>query len=160
MLAWKCIQASTSAAGCCAACGSQYAPVVEKGRVETRPALDSKVWKQDAATATDGQRSTASPNRDPYRHIAVKRTTGYRPTCGCNAGEPVPCVVGDPFTGSGTSLQVAINTGRRFVGSEIAEHYLPLIEERAAQPWQPKDQRKPAPKRQKRDKRELLLFAE
>lgn len=162
MLAHKCIQASTSAGGCCAACGAQYAPVVEKGRVPTRPGEASKFneWKQDQATAADGQRSTASPNRDPQRHVAVKRTLGYRPTCSCNAGEPVPPTVADPFTGSGTTLQVAINTGRQFVGSEIADHYLPLIQQRSETPWQPKDQRKakPSPKRRKRSKREQLLF--
>lgn len=160
MLAWKCIQASTSAGGCCAKCGSQYAPVVEKGRVPTRPGEASKFndWKQDEATAADGQRSTASPNRDPQRHIAVKRTLGYRATCNCNAGEPVPCVVADPFTGSGTVLQVSINTGRQFFGSEIAEHYLPLIEERAAKPWAPKTEKRPAAKKRKRRSRERLLF--
>lgn len=160
MLAWKCIQVATSAGGCCSACGSQYAPIVEKGRVPTRPGEASKFndWKQDEATAADGQRSTASPNRDPQRHIAVKRTLGYLATCDCNAGEPVPCVVADPFTGSGTVLQVSVNTGRRFFGSEIAEHYLPLIQERAETPWVPKTEKKPAVKRRKKPKREQVLF--
>jgi DNA modification methylase len=149
MLAWKCIQASTSAGGCCAECGSQYAPVVEKGRVATRPGNDTKV---------DGVSEDTHGNRDPQRHIAVKRTLGYRATCGCNAGDPVPCVVADPFTGSGTVLQVATNTGRRFFGSEIAAHYLPLIQERAATPWVPKTEKRPSVKRRKKLKRERLLF--
>lgn len=149
MLAWKCIQASTSAGGCCAACGSQYAPVVEKGRIPTRPGNDTKV---------NGTDDAEHGNRDPQRHIAVKRTTGYRPTCDCNAGDPVPATVADPFTGSGTVLQVSINTGRRFVGSEIAEHYLPLIQERAETPWVPKTDKKPKAKRRKHHRRQLTLM--
>lgn len=161
MLAWKCIQAATSAGGCCPACGAPYAPIVQKCRVPTRPGEASKFnkWKQDEASKADGQRSTASPNRDPQRHVAVKRTLGYRATCACNAGDPVPCTVADPFTGSGTTMQVAIHAGRRFVGSEIAAHYLPLIQERAATPWQPKEQRTAKPKaRRKRHHRERALF--
>jgi DNA modification methylase len=161
MLAWKCIQASTSSAGCCAECGSQYAPVVEKGRVATRPGNDTKTGEfqvLDPDSPYQGQPGTIVGNRDPQRHIAVKRTLGYRATCNCNAGDPVPCVVADPFTGSGTVLQVATNTGRQFFGSEIAEHYLPLIQERAATPWVPKTEKRPSVKRRKKLKRERLLF--
>lgn len=140
MLAWKCIQAATSKAGCCSACGAQYAPIIEKVRVPTRPGIDTKVGEYmvlDKDSPYQDHAGTICGNRDPQRHIAVKRTLGYRPTCGCQA-ESVPAIVFDPFTGSGTTLQVSVNTGRRFVGCEIAEHYLPLIQERAATPWAPK----------------------
>lgn len=161
MLAWKCIQASTSAGGCCAGCGSQYAPIVEKGRLATRPGNETKVegfQVLDPDSPYQGHAGTIVGNRDPQRHIAVKRTLGYRATCDCDAGEPVPCRVADPFTGSGTVLQVSINTGRQFFGSEIAEHYLPLIQERADTPWAPKTEKRPAVKRRKKLKREQLLF--
>lgn len=36
----------------------------------------------------------------------------------------------DPFTGSGTTGQVALSHGRRFIGCELNAGYLPLIEER------------------------------
>lgn len=43
---------------------------------------------------------------------------------------PVPCVAADIFAGSGTVGQVAIEMGRHAVLCELAEHYIPLIEER------------------------------
>lgn len=128
-LVQKCLSASISPGGCCATCGAQYAPVIEKSRVATRPGNNVKVWKHDNADELT-QRSDLSPNRDPKRHIQITKASEYRPTCDCHAGEQVPATVYDPFCGSGTTLQVAHWLGLRGIGSEIAEHYLPLIRER------------------------------
>lgn len=49
---------------------------------------------------------------------------GWRATCGCNAGEPVPATVLDPFAGSGTTLRVALQLGRRAVGCDLSRTYL------------------------------------
>jgi hypothetical protein len=154
MLAWKCIQASTSAGGCCWMCGSQYAPIVEKVFIPQADVCEAKRQK-GSNKGTDQANGWA----DTPRGTVSKKATGYRPTCGCNSvNDPKPCVVADPFTGSGTVLQVSINTGRQFFGSEIAEHYLPLIQERAETPWVPKTEKRPAVKRRKNLKRERLLF--
>ncbi len=50
--------------------------------------------------------------------------------------EPIPAVVFDPFTGSGTTLAVAVENGRRALGTELNPDYLPLIRDRltGAQP--------------------------
>ena len=53
-----------------------------------------------------------------------------RATCGCEAGDPVPCVVFDPFIGAGTVAAVAAKLGRNYSGSELSEKYL----EQQAQP--------------------------
>ncbi|MEK6272849.1 MAG: site-specific DNA-methyltransferase [Actinomycetota bacterium] len=42
----------------------------------------------------------------------------------------------DPFLGSGTTLKVAKNTGRRGIGYEINSDFQPLIEARLDEPWQ------------------------
>ncbi len=34
-------------------------------------------------------------------------TTGWTPTCQCDAGDPIPPTILDPFCGSGTTLLVA-----------------------------------------------------
>ena len=40
------------------------------------------------------------------------QTLGFRPACTCPAAKPVPCVVLDPFVGSGTTAAVAKALGR------------------------------------------------
>ena len=59
-----------------------------------------------------------------------KRTTvGWEPTCDCNA-EHVPCVVLDPFVGSGTTCAVASRLGRNSIGIDLNEEYLKLARKR------------------------------
>ncbi len=41
----------------------------------------------------------------------------------------------DPFVGSGTTMKVAFNTGRRGVGYEINKDFEPLIDARLQEPW-------------------------
>jgi DNA modification methylase len=125
----RAILASTSAGGCCAACGAQYAPVVDSERVPTRPGISNQIDP------------TGMPNRDPQRHVAVSKISGYRPTCNCNAGV-ARCVVLDHFAGSGTTGQVAVHLGRDFIGCELNPEYAAIAEQRINTPWQPKGEKK------------------
>ena len=69
-------------------------------------------------------------NRDPERHVTTTETVGWKPSCGCDAGEAIGAIVFDPFAGSGTTLAVAVNHGRRGLGTELNADYLTLIEAR------------------------------
>lgn len=60
------------------------------------------------------------------------RTTGWRPSCKCNA-DVLPCAVLDPFMGSGTVGVVAGRGGRTFIGIELNPEYITLAEQRLAQ---------------------------
>ena len=83
---------------------------------------------------------------DSLEGMVPKVTTGYKPTCDCAPDEmpdplerylgppelePVPCVVLDPFAGSGTTLKVARDLGRSAIGIDISEEYKKLAVERA-----------------------------
>jgi site-specific DNA-methyltransferase (adenine-specific) len=61
-----------------------------------------------------------------------KRTKeqSWIPKCKCGETNRVPCVVLDPFAGSGTTLMVAKKLGRKYVGFEMQEKYSNLIEKR------------------------------
>jgi len=54
----------------------------------------------------------------------------WQPTCICDAGEPVPQVVLDPFSGSGTTGQVAHMHRREYVGLDLSMEYIGLSRER------------------------------
>jgi hypothetical protein len=59
----------------------------------------------------------------------------WQPSCDHDAAR-VPCVVLDPFAGSGTTLRVARALGRHAIGIEINPEYVELIEKRCALPWE------------------------
>ena len=72
----------------------------------------------------------ANMTRDGFVPKRVK-TTGWRPTCKHTA-EPVPCVVLDPFFGSGTVGLVAERYGRKTIGIELNPEYVEQAKERIA----------------------------
>ena len=59
----------------------------------------------------------------PWRRIV--KTDNWEATCRCRDGVGVrPCVVLDPFVGSGTTCMVALEEGRSAWGVELSEKYL------------------------------------
>ena len=63
---------------------------------------------------------------------------GFRPTCDCATEGTVPCLVLDPFLGSGSTAIVAAQEGRSYVGIDLADEYCRLararIQRATAQP--------------------------
>jgi adenine-specific DNA methylase len=57
-------------------------------------------------------------------------TTHWAPTCTCNAGDPIPCVVLDPFGGSGTVAKVARDLGRSSVLIELNPEYVAIMKKK------------------------------
>lgn len=118
-LARRCILAGTSARGCCAECGAPWERVVERvGEIPRR-------WSgNDTPTQADNWR-----NDNGRSTQAVNTTTGWRPTCAHNAAV-VPCVVLDPFAGSGTVGAVATGNGRAAILIELNPAYCELARQR------------------------------
>ena len=125
-LARRCIAAGSSEWGACPDCGAPWARVVEKGEAVGR----------NPAGVPDGERTEHGIGR----HRACARagessstTTGWAPTCAHDKATPVPCLILDPFMGSGTTGMVAQNLGRRWLGCELNPDYEVLQRERTVQ---------------------------
>jgi len=97
-----CIKAGTSEAGCCPECLAPIRRLTERRTVEP------------VAGAV----------------VGTTVTVGWEPTCHCNAGPPIPCTVLDPFSGTGTTGEVALRLGRNYIGIELQEKYLDFSRKR------------------------------
>ncbi|CAK0753237.1 putative Site-specific DNA-methyltransferase (cytosine-N(4)-specific) [Gammaproteobacteria bacterium] len=119
-----CILAGTSERGCCPMCGKAWVRVVEKESINP--------WNErvtNGATSGSMERGYNENHGKGMSHDLGSRSTtvSWRPSCSCNAGDPVPCIVLDPFAGSGTVEKVAIRHRRRFIGTELSFKYIAEI---------------------------------
>lgn len=126
-----CIKAGTSEKGACAECGAPWTRTGNKTLVPTAKAAKTGVIddRDLSADSNDG-----GANRQKDGHIPGWRneftTTGWAPTCGCDAGDPVPAVVLDCFAGAGTVGLVADQLGRSSVLIEINPDYAEMARNR------------------------------
>jgi DNA modification methylase len=112
------IMCSTSEHGCCATCGTPWGRVVfRQGAV--RHDGDSGI-KRDRSYgwSRNGVDSTLDSG------IAKRTTVGWQKVCGCATNEVLPCIVLDPFVGSGTTVATALQLGRSGIGIDLSESYL------------------------------------
>ena len=121
----RCILAGTSERGCCPKCGAPWERITDH---EPRPENEERI----AELMAKGVRSRQSANLYTVHNPNTYNTTGWQPTCTCDAGAAVPCVVLDPFNGSGTTGAVAMELGRSYIGIELKAEYLELTRERLA----------------------------
>jgi len=119
-----CILAGTSAKGCCPDCGAPWERVVEK---QSSPRdYDSPVRR---GNENGWQPSCGNVGLRPDHEVHT-RTVGWRPTCDCDAGDPIPCTVLDPFLGAGTVGLVCEQLGRDWIGVELNPEYAKLAQDR------------------------------
>jgi hypothetical protein len=138
------IKAGSSEKGCCPVCGKPWVRVVETSQID-KPKKSGSI-KPYADMLGLSSSSGIRTNKMP-----VNNTTGWRADCNCKvmchdcgghyqdeAGnvcdtcegtcevtpEPIPCVVLDPFVGSGTTLLVARQLGRSGIGLDLSFTYL------------------------------------
>jgi DNA modification methylase len=120
-----CIKAGTSERGCCPKCGAPWVRVVEPDKEYKK--LLGKSWHDHKDDLTQGARQGSGGPKQIKGNGYL--TTGWFPTCSCG-GEPVPCMVLDPFAGSGTVAKVARDLGRSSVMIEINAAYVDIMKRR------------------------------
>ena len=140
-LAARLVKAGTSEKGCCPACGKQWERVVERDTDYPdgygNMGANASKW-MDKDKQSSGHRIQKNLNalraagRDHDNPFPARMTVGWQPTCDCGH-EPVPCIVLDPFVGSGTTVKVARELGRRGIGLDLSMPYLRLAQERNQQ---------------------------
>jgi DNA modification methylase len=120
-----CIRAGTSQRGACRACG---APWIRHIRVEGGGIGHD--WHPIKSLALGRGQGIAAPGMadGTYHRIDL----GFRKHCPCPTRDVVPCVVLDPFVGSGTVLAVARRLGRASVGIDLNPEYVALAKERSS----------------------------
>jgi DNA modification methylase len=121
-----CILAGTSEEGCCPLCGSPWERITKRSKL-TRP-------RPNDYTKRQGEEGTGNSCANSVAGVAVE-TLGWQQSCDCDCQTPgtVPCLVLDPFAGSGTTLAVAARLGRSGVGCELNPEYIALAEQRIAE---------------------------
>lgn len=111
------IKAATSERGCCPNCGAAWRRVVERSGGE-RYATGKSAAKNSNGLVTAFSGYTDGSSAPTFT------TIGWQPACTCDAGDPVPCTVLDPFAGSGTTGRVAASLGRAAILCDVSAEYL------------------------------------
>ncbi len=117
----RCISLGTSAYGCCPKCSAPYHRLTERSKVKRE--------RPNEHVKRTGEQGTGNVCGNTVAGVAVE-TKGWEAGCACNAGEPQPCRVLDPFAGAGTTLLAAVRMGRAAVGIELNEKYIDLARKR------------------------------
>ncbi len=118
-----CIKAGTSKKGCCPECRSPWVRVVEKGElIPDAPGYKPRGNKRPDSFVAVGMTLKGSDGQPAPNHHYEAITTGWQSTCN-HDHKPLPCIVLDPFSGSGTVGVVAIKLSRSFVGLDLKPDY-------------------------------------
>lgn len=132
-----CVKAGTSERGACSECGAPWVRVVDQ-QENVHPG-SSHDHKTDLVGHGAHRRGDGKPAgtvmAERWKAGRARTTTGWEPTC--EHADPytgsvptVPCVVLDPFSGSGTTGAVAVRLGRSYIGIELNPEYAALSRKR------------------------------
>jgi hypothetical protein len=110
-----CILAGTSSRGCCVKCGAPWRRVMSKGS-------GGAIGRAKLDHTHDAERGNFKTSSS--KGYIPGRTLKWQPTCSCGIEEVRPCIVLDPFVGSGTTCCASLGHGRWSWGIELNEKYL------------------------------------
>jgi DNA (cytosine-5)-methyltransferase 1 len=128
----RCIRAGTSDGGCCPACGAP-ARRLTGGRERIEGKGSGNKRRRIAGAAPEewtGDRTNGHMGSSVPWHPSRIDTLGWQLPCGHGDLPRVPCVVLDPFGGSGTTAATAVGMGRASIYVDASEKYRDLARER------------------------------
>ena len=112
------IRAGTSDGGCCRACGAPFQRRVQSEFIPQPDIRDTTKLRRSRPESLAGWGGS-------QRGRLQIETLGFEPGCDCDAAAPpAPCLVLDPFVGTGTTGEVARDLRRDFVGLDLSHVYL------------------------------------
>jgi hypothetical protein len=126
-----CIKMSTSERGVCPKCGAAWARVIESRHDSAHTGTTDSAY-ETGTTANRLALLRQQARKNGGEFATQSRTIGWRPTCGCEAGEPVPATVLDCFAGLSTSGVAALRLGRSYIGIELNPRYAEMSRKRLA----------------------------
>ena len=122
-----CIKAGTSEIGHCPVCNARWKRI----KIDTGERHNVEIYKGNAVK--DYEDASVQNPSDTKRRVLESMSKIYKhewvPTCECKE-KPVADIVFDPFMGSGTTAQVALELGRQYLGCELNPNYEALQQER------------------------------
>ena len=120
-----CIKAATSERGVCPQCRAPWARILEpSAEYAEKLTNNSTQWYS-------GKGKVDLHSGNSYSGITADyRILGWKATCQCNAGEPIPATVLDPFSGAGTTGIAACRLERSYIGIDISEKYTKMAKRR------------------------------
>lgn len=131
-----CVLAGTSERGGCSACGVPWKRVEERPQPpRSTPEVGAPMNDRDGGlTRQNGMERVGMSHKayDAWMKDNPARTVGWEAQCACEGASTKPCVVLDPFMGSGTVAMVALRAGREFLGIDLNEDYVLLAGARIA----------------------------
>ena len=120
------ILAGSSGYGVCPKCGAPWERVVEREDKGWDGSRYGERVVNASGGAISGGTAKSTLGSSHGRLTADYATVGWQPTCSCDAGDPVPAVVLDPFAGSGTTGEACryLPHPRKFAGLDLSPTYL------------------------------------
>lgn len=98
-------------------------------KTDTHFATFSKELVNPCILASTSEYGCCAVCHRSWERVIVKehetcKTVGWKKLCTCRTEDVVPCIVLDPFVGSGTTVVAAINHDRHGVGIDVCATYL------------------------------------
>ena len=136
-LAGMVIEIATSEKGCCAACGAPWKRVVERGAIDRAAQRECGADASGGYCGVSGRGYETAGAENPgllkariLDGMRARVTKEWARTCEHVGAAVEPCLVLDPFLGSGTTAVAAWRRGRAYVGIELNAEYVASAEKR------------------------------